>query len=294
MLQRLIGDDVKMKIKPCTSIKSIWADASQVEQVLMNLAINGRDAMTSGGILTIETQEVFLDKQYVANHSGITAGTYAMLSVTDTGEGISQEIRERIFEPFFTTKELNKGTGLGLSTVYGIIKQLNGHIFVYSEPEEGTCFKIYFPVIDQPLKVGELKKPETMPIGTETILIVDDDISVRRLAVDTLKPLGYRILEAASGDEALELCRTTEHRIDLVLSDVVMPGMNGYQLIESLKSEMPEIKTILMSGYTDDIITKYGANGQDLEFINKPLFPVALSNRIRLVLEGKKEGGVGR
>jgi CheY-like chemotaxis protein len=257
----------------------------------MNLAINARDAMPCGGLLSIETGEVGLDEQYAMAHSGVKPGRYVILAVTDTGEGMSREVQENIFEPFFTTKELGKGTGLGLATVYGIVKQLNGHIYVYSEPEKGSTFKIYFPVITDPVVERTLPKDTDLMQGAERILVVDDDASIRRLVSDSLEPLGYRILEAACGRDALELCRKSDEKIDLILSDVIMPGMNGRELIETVKKERPEIKSVLMSGYTDNIVARQGVLKPGIIFINKPLRPISLANKIRSVLDKTGEEG---
>jgi signal transduction histidine kinase len=285
MLGRLIGEDVNMEIITTDSIGNIKADVGQIEQILMNLIVNARDAMPCGGNLTIETGEIFLDEMYVQQHKGVEVGTYIVLTVTDTGEGMNQEVQAEIFEPFFTTKEMGKGTGLGLSTVYGIVKQHHGHIFVYSEPGQGTTFKIYLPVVGEPLEKREFTTVSAMPHGTETILVVDDDSSIRKLILDTLEPLGYTILVAACGDEALKFCRSSKENIDLLLSDIIMPGMNGRELSEIARNECPEIKTVLMSGYTDNVIAERDGLDQSITFINKPLLPVSLAGKIRSVLD---------
>jgi CheY-like chemotaxis protein len=290
MLGRLIGEDIVMELVTSESIGNIMADVGQIEQILMNLVVNARDAMPCGGCLTIATGETERDDEQPLIRAGAMDGSYATLAVSDTGEGMSPEVRERIFEPFFTTKEMDKGTGLGLSTVYGIVKQHNGHIHVDSKPGQGTKFTIFFPVESGRVEKRMFNHTTTMAHGTETILIVDDDSSVRGLIVDTLAPLGYSLMEASCGKEALELCRTTPENIDLVLSDVIMPGMNGRQLIEHLKQERPEIKTVLMSGYTDNIIAQHGVLESGIVFINKPLFPVSLTNTLRAVLDGFDKG----
>ena len=288
MLGRLIGDDVVMELHTQKPIGNILADFSQIEQVLLNLVVNARDAMPCGGHLTIETGEIVLDEKYAESHSGVKAGAYAVLTVTDTGVGMDQAVRERIFEPFFTTKEAGKGTGLGLSTVYGIIKQHRGHINVYSEPGKGTTFKIFFPLVSGQVEERALKETKTLTGGTETILVVDDDASIRRLVVDTLEPLGYSLMVAACGEEALQLSRTTKENIQLVLSDVVMPGMNGRQLVTILRKERPGIKAILMSGYPNHVAVSTGDLEPGVVFINKPFPPISLTDKIRtLVDEGK-------
>ncbi len=285
MLGRLIGEDIDMLFSFAESIGSINVDVGQVEQVLMNLVVNARDAMPGGGKLSIETAEVLLDEKYTASHTDVKPGRYAMLSVVDTGAGMTREVQEKIFEPFFTTKAKDKGTGLGLATVYGIVKQHEGHIYVYSESDRGTTFKIYFPVVVGALdQQAEVKDIRTMPQGTELIMVVDDDEAIRRLIRDTLEPLGYSIIEAGSGENALSLFERTKEKIDLVLSDLIMPGINGQELVERLEQDHPEVKTILMSGYTDNIIVTHGVLKPDVIFIGKPLLPISLANKIREVL----------
>lgn len=287
MLKRLIGEDLSLVINTAESIGNIKADVGQIEQILMNLAVNARDAMPCGGSLTIETGEIFLDEKYVEAHEELEIGNYALLTVADTGEGMSKDVQDKIFEPFFSTKERGKGTGLGLSTVYGIVKQHHGHIYVYSEKGKGTTFKIYFPVVSIQVEKKAFVKSDTMPQGKETILIVDDDSSIRKLLVDTLEPLGYNLLSAACGEEALEICRSSKEKIDLLLSDVIMTGMNGRELSEIARQEFPKIKTVLMSGYTDDVVAQSGVLDPGINFINKPLLPVSLANEIRAVLDGE-------
>jgi signal transduction histidine kinase len=285
MLGRLIGEDLHMDIITADNIGNIKADIGQIEQILMNLVVNARDAMPCGGRLTVETGEIYLDEKYVQSHKGVKEGTNVVLTVTDTGEGMSPEVQEEIFEPFFTTKEMGKGTGLGLSTVYGIVKQHQGHIFVYSELGHGTTFKIYLPVVDEPLEKREFGAVTAMPRGTETILVVDDDASIRKLVVDTLEPLGYKVMSAACGEDALTVYRSAGGKVDLLLSDVIMPGMNGRELIEIVLNENPGVKTVLMSGYTDSIISERDTLLKDTVFINKPLLPLSLAGRIRAVLD---------
>jgi signal transduction histidine kinase len=285
MLGRLIGEDVHMDIIMADDIGNIKVDIGQIEQVLMNLVVNARDAMPCGGRLTIETGEIYLDEKYARSHKGVREGNYGVLTVTDTGEGMSQEVQQEIFEPFFTTKEMGKGTGLGLSTVYGIVNQHQGHIFVYSEPGHGTTFRIYLPVVDELLDKREFAAMTPMPKGTETVLVVDDDASIRKLVVDTLEPLGYNVKSATCGEDALSVFRSVEGKIDLLLSDVIMPGMNGRKLIEIVLHENPGVKAILMSGYTDNIIADRDTLLREIVFINKPLLPLALAGRIRSVLD---------
>ena len=285
MLSRLIGEDIVMKTFLSANIHNIMADAGQIGQVLMNLVVNARDAMQSGGRLTIETGDIYIDEKYAAKRGYFKAGHYSMLSVTDTGKGMSPELREKIFEPFFTTKGPGKGTGLGLSTVYGIVKQHNGYIHVYSELEHGTCFKIYLPIVSGEVDERDLRENINMASGDETILVVDDDESIRTMILDTLQPLGYNVLTAASGTEALDLSRSSQEHIDLVLSDVIMPGMNGRQLVDAIRQEQPGIKTMLMSGYTDNVIAQHGVLQEGYILVNKPLLPIFLANKIREVLD---------
>ena len=285
MLSRLIGEDIIMKTFLSPNIGNIMADASQIGQVLMNLVINARDAMPNGGRLTIETGDIYIDERYAAKREYLKAGHYSMLSVTDTGKGMSPDLREKIFEPFFTTKGPGKGTGLGLSTAYGIVKQHNGYIHVYSELDHGTCFKIYLPIVSDVIDERERRENISMASGTESILVVDDDESIRAMILDTLQPLGYTVLAASCGAEAMDLSRSTGQRIDLVLCDVIMPGMNGRQLVDAISKERPGIKSMLMSGYTENVIAQHGVLQDGYILLNKPLLPLFLANKIREVLD---------
>jgi len=287
MFSRLIGENIVMKTYLSQSIGNIMADPGQVGQILMNLVVNARDAMPNGGRITVETGDIYLDEKYANTRSDVNPGHYSMLSVTDTGIGMAPELRDKIFEPFFTTKEPGKGTGLGLSTVYGIVKQHHGHIHVYSEEGHGTSFKIYFPVTGGELEEQEISNNIMMATGTETIMVVDDDESIRNLILDTLQPLGYTTLESSGAKEALETQQTYTGKIDMVLSDVIMPGMNGKELVDKLKENQPDLKVMLMSGYTDNVIAHHGALGSGYVLINKPLLPVTLANRIREVLDSE-------
>jgi len=285
MLSRMIGEDIQLKTFLSGKTGNIMADSSQIGQILMNLVINARDAMPDGGRLTIETGDIYIDEQYAQRRNYFKPGHYSMLSVTDTGKGMSPELKDKIFEPFFTTKGPGKGTGLGLSTVYGIVKQHNGYIHAYSEPDHGTCFKIYLPRVNADIDEMDIKQAMSLTGGTETILVVDDDESIRSLIIDSLQPLGYNIIPASVGAEALEIIRMHEQKIDLVLSDIIMPGMNGKQLLDTILQEYPETKTILMSGYTDNVIAHHGVLQSDYTLINKPLLPIELASRIRAVLD---------
>jgi signal transduction histidine kinase len=284
MLNRMIGDDIEMIMMLDPSVGNIMADPGQVEQIVMNIVINARDAMPDGGTITIETQEVELDEDYCKTHAEVTPGTFIVLCITDTGKGMTPEVMEKIFDPFFTTKKKGAGTGLGLSTVYGIVKQHKGHIYVYSELGSGTIFKIYFRKIKKVAEESSTKKIPAMESGTETILVVDDEASIRKLVRDTLEPLGYKILEAANGEEALAYYRDNHDTIDLLLTDVVMPKMTGKKLAELLLQEYPGLKILYMSGYTDNVITHKGILDRGIHFLNKPLVPSILTKKIREVL----------
>lgn len=287
MLRRLIGEDIELRTALDPRLDRVKADPGQVEQVIMNLAVNARDAMPQGGKLTIETHNVFLDETYAYHHGiELEPGSYVMLAVSDTGVGMDKEISAKIFEPFYTTKEKGKGTGLGLATVYGIAKQSGGSVWVYSEPGQGATFKIYLPRIEQ----GEeplLQKPaeEIAASGSETILIVEDDDAVQKLTRAALKSYGYTVLDAHSGEEALAMSRRYGGVIHLLLTDVVMPQTSGRQLGELMTRERPQLKVLYMSGYTDNIIAHHGILDQGVNFIQKPFTPKSLALAVREVLD---------
>jgi PAS domain S-box-containing protein len=287
MLRRLIGEDIQLVSIPAEDLGRVRADPGQVEQLIMNLAVNARDAMPNGGKLTIETANVDLDQAYARAHVAVTPGRYVMISVSDTGVGMTPEVRDRVFEPFFTTKEKGKGTGLGLSTVYGIVKQSNGNIWVYSEPGNGTTFKIYLPRLDEPLE--ELRKKVVdgeLPRGSETIFIVEDEKEVLTLAGRLLKRQGYHVLEASNGEEALKVCKERKEPIHLLLTDVVMPQMSGRQLAEQLKQVCQDFKVLYMSGYTDNAITHHGVLERGMNYLQKPFTVEGLARKVREVLNG--------
>ncbi len=252
----------------------------------MNLAVNARDAMPSGGKLTIETANVELDEEYAREHAGATPGPHVMLAVSDTGVGMDAETLTHIFEPFFTTKELGKGTGLGLATVYGIVKQSGGYVWVYSEPGRGTTFKIYLPRVEAALD-SAVPATAVPPVagGRETILLAEDDPSVRAVVSDVLAQKGYRVLRAADGQAALEMARGQEARIHLLVTDLVMPGMTGRELAESLTAERPDVRVLYMSGYTDDAVVRHGVLEEGMPYLQKPFTPRALSAKVREVLD---------
>jgi len=286
MLRRLIGEDVEMRTVLAADLGQIRADRSQLEQVIMNLVVNARDAMPKGGKLTVETFNVFLDEAYAAHHQSVQPGRYALLAVSDTGAGIAPENLVRIFEPFFTTKELGKGTGLGLSMVYGIVKQSGGYIWVYSEPGRGTSFKIYFPLVDAP--VESLSAEESQASGgqgNETILLVEDDEQVRDLSSEALSASGYKVLVAETPLVAITICRSNSAHIDLLLTDVVMPGIGGRELAIQVTAILPGVKVLYMSGYTPQAILHHGELDANTFFIQKPFTPSSLAAKVREVLD---------
>jgi PAS domain S-box-containing protein len=286
MLRRIIGEDIELVTSLGEDLGRVKADPGQIEQVVMNLAVNAKDAMSKGGKLIIETANVELDEAYARTHVAVTPGPYVMIAVSDTGTGMPLEVRDRVFEPFFTTKGKGKGTGLGLSTVYGIVKQSNGNIWVYSEPGKGTTFKIFLPRVDEPaekLKVQEIG--EEFPRGSETILVVEDDKEVRNLTVRILKRQGYTVLDGSYGDEAFSVCRQHKGPIHLLLTDVVMPGMDGRALSESLSQLHPEMKVLYMSGYTDDAIVHHGVMEKGMNYIQKPFTVNGLTKKVRELLD---------
>jgi two-component system, cell cycle sensor histidine kinase and response regulator CckA len=291
MLPRLIGEDIALKLELDTSLSQVKADPSQIEQVLLNLAVNARDAMPDGGKLLIQTANVNLDTAYTHTHPGSRPGAYVMLRVTDTGNGIDPEIQSQIFEPFFTTKERDKGTGLGLATVYGIVKQSGGYIAVDSEKGKGASFSVYLPRLEQPVahSVAPLAATPVNTRGTETILLVEDAEPLRKLAEMFLKESGYRILSAADGQLALQIARRHFGPIHLLLTDVVMPGMNGRVLGERLAPSQPGMKVLYMSGYTDSFIAGHGVLEPGTHLLHKPFTQETLTRKIRELLDAGRD-----
>ncbi|MFL6210413.1 MAG: PAS domain S-box protein [Pyrinomonadaceae bacterium] len=285
MLRRLIGEDIGLRTALAPTLGSIKADPGQIEQIIMNLVVNARDAMPQGGKLTIETQNVYLDEDYAKTHIAVTPGPYVLLAVSDTGTGMDEKIRARIFEPFFTTKEVGKGTGLGLSTVYGIVKQSGGNIWVYSEVGLGTTFKVYLPRVDEGAEEYQRgAETEAALYGTETILLAEDEEMVRKLAREVLEMYGYQVLEAANGGAALLICERHTEPIHLLITDVIMPEMSGRKLAARLARLRPEMKVLYMSGYTDNAIVHQGVLDEGTNFIQKPFAPHALAQKVRAVL----------
>ena len=285
MLRRLIGENIDFVAKLSPDLKQIKADPGQVEQVLVNLVVNARDAMPSGGTLTIETANTQLDGAYASQHVGVNPGRYTMLAVSDTGIGMDQETQLRIFDPFFTTKEKGKGTGLGLSTVYGIVKQSGGNVWVYSEPQQGTSFKIYLPQIEAEVGGDGATAVSIIKRGSETVLLVEDEDMVRNLATELLKENGYNVLQASGGEEAIRLCRNHKEPIHLLITDVVMPKMSGKDVARRLQMVHPETRVLFMSGYTDEAIVHHGIVDSHIAFIQKPFSETALMQKIRDVLD---------
>ena len=286
MLQRLIGEDVELVTILRSGVGQIKADPGQIEQVLLNLVVNARDALPKGGKITIETCNTVLDETYARKHVSVQPGSYVVLIVSDNGVGMDAKTQERVFDPFFTTKEIGKGTGLGLSTVYGIVKQSEGSVWVYSEVGRGTTFKIYLPRVDNGAEDEKLASVASIvPGGSETILLVEDEDLVRDLSIAILEEAGYKVISATDGDEGLRLCQQFEGRIDLMITDVVMPRMSGRELAEYLKVLRPETEVLYMSGYTDDAIVRHGILEDDMPFIQKPFLPDALALKVRELLE---------
>jgi len=288
MLHRLLGEDIDLQASLTNDLGNVRADPGQIEQVIMNLAVNARDAMPTGGKLTIETANVDLAEQYATTHPPVVPGSFVMLAVSDTGTGMDEATKAKAFEPFFTTKEPGQGTGLGLATVYGIVKQSGGYIWLYSEPGKGAAFKIYLPRVD------ELATPAVRPAaraggvaGTETVLVAEDDDLLRPLACELLRKLGYHVLEARDSAEALKAARGHPGEIHLIVSDVVMPGGGGFELAKQIRAERPTMRVLFMSGYTDEAVVRHGLLERGLNYLQKPFTPAVLTRRVREVLDAK-------
>jgi PAS domain S-box-containing protein len=284
-LARLIGEDVELMTALTDKDATVQADSGQIEQVLMNLATNARDAMPDGGILHIDTDRIDLDDEFARAHPGSRPGKYVLISVTDSGVGMDENTREKIFEPFFTTKEVGKGTGLGLSMVYGIVKQHNGYITVASGVGKGTTFSIYLPAVQAEITQAKLLDTDSVKEGTETILVAEDDEAIRGLAKDMLEEFGYTVILAEDGEDAVNKFRDRSDTIQLLLLDMIMPKKNGKEVYEEIKGMKPDIKAIFLSGYTADLIQKRGVLEEGLNFIVKPFAINALLDEVRLVLD---------
>ncbi len=291
MLERILGEDIDLVLRPPKQRGRVKVDPSLIEQVVLNLVVNARDAMPTGGQLTIETENVVLDEDYAARHLPATPGDFVLLAVSDTGTGMDAATQAHIFDPFFTTKETGKGTGLGLSIVFGIVQQSGGTVWVYSEPGRGTTFKVYLPRVD-----AELEGPRSVAIpatlrGTETIVLVEDEEQVRNVVVNVLRRQGYRVIVATSPAEALRTAEVDPENIDLLLTDVVMPGMSGPELARRFVALRPDTKVLCMSGYTDDSVVRHGVLEAGAAFLQKPITPGALASKLREVLDEERGPG---
>jgi len=288
MLTRLIGEDITLETKLAAELGSVRVDPGQFQQLVVNLCVNARDAMPDGGKLAIQTGNADLDESFCHLQPDVRPGGYVRIAVSDTGQGMSEEVRQRIFEPFFTTKEEGRGTGLGLATVFGVVKQAGGVIDVYSETGMGTTFRIYLPRVEEPAESPARPACRAeLPRGNEVVLLVEDEASVREFSAAMLKRLGYRVLAAANGGEAILLAEKRSEPIDLLLTDVVMPGMNGRELAERLQQSHPEAQVLFTSGYTEDVIVRRGVMDEVMHYIGKPYTMQALAEKVRRVLDAK-------
>jgi len=285
MLRRLIGEDVELINRLSSNLGRVKADPGQIEQIIVNLAINARDAMPRGGTLTIETNNTKLDDQYASQHPEVRPGDQVMLAVSDTGTGMDREMQSRIFEPFFTTKERGKGTGLGLATVYGVVKQSEGHIWVYSEPGRGTTFKVYLPKVEEPAEVTRRSAGRSSSAGgSETVLVVEDDDGVRGVVRQVMSSAGYTVMECKNAEQALSMSGSYSGHIHLMVTDVIMPGASGRELAQKITALRPGIRVLYMSGYTDNAIVHHGVLDEGVAFIEKPFTPDRLLHKVREVL----------
>jgi signal transduction histidine kinase len=287
LLRRVLGEDIRLSVNAGTRAVHLRADPAQLEQVIMNLVVNARDAMPSGGKLTLEISRAHLDADYCKHAPDTHPGHYVCMAVTDTGCGMSADVLSRIFEPFFTTKETGKGTGLGLATVYGIVKQSGGHITVYSEMGHGTTFKVYLPLSEEAASKPEIASLQSaVPGGTETILLVEDEDSLREVTREYISNKGYTVLVASDADTAVEAAKRCDKPIDLLLTDVILPGSSGVQLAQRLTADHPRMRVLYVSGYTADAIVPQGGNGPNFAFLSKPFSLPALTRKIRSILDG--------
>ena len=286
MFLRLVGEDIDLLTVLDIALGKVKTDLGQIEQVLMNLVVNARDAMPQGGKITIETANVVLDETYCRSHAEVLPGRYVMLALSDNGCGMDERTKARIFEPFFTTKEAGHGTGLGLAMIHGFIKQSGGHVAVYSEPGVGSTFKLYLPEVEGGQSLEQLPSGiDKMPQGAETILLVEDEAGVRSLTRHVLQKCGYTVLDAARGGEALRLAEKHPGSIHLLITDVVMPGMGGRLVAERVTAKHPGTKVLYLSGYTDDAVVRHGVLQAETAFLQKPFTPSALAVKVRDVLD---------
>jgi CheY-like chemotaxis protein len=292
MLRRIIGETIEFSTVLAPDLGPVWLDPTQLEQVIMNLVVNARDAMPRGGSLQITTAGVLLDEQYVEAHPGVEPGEYLVLAVRDTGVGMDDEVKSHLFEPFYTTKPRGQGTGLGLSTVFGIVKQSQGHITVESDVGQGTTFSIYLPQLEAAeadlLRAAEPSEPARPPPGSETILVVEDATDVRRLTVQTLRADGYEVLSAGDGLEALEVSKRYKGPIHLLLTDVVMPQMGGRELVEALQPQRPDMQIMYMSAYADGFLVNQAMSDPLVAFLSKPFTAETLARQVRDLLDRRE------
>ena len=284
MMRRILGKEVQLTLQLGDELWPVTADPIELERVIMNLVINSRDAMPKGGKLIVETSNVTIDEEYASTHADTSAGEYVQITVTDTGSGMTREVREKLFEPFFTTKEKGKGTGLGLPSAYGIVKQSGGFIWVYSEPGQGTTFKVYLPRAEEGESVRASTPSKNRRVGTETILLVEDDAEVRQVATRILRRNGYQVLEAENGAEALKLCESQEEPVDLIVTDIVMPEMGGSELAKKIREKQPDARILFTSGYTEDTALRQQFLQPGEAFIEKPFTPALLAQKARDLL----------
>jgi signal transduction histidine kinase/CheY-like chemotaxis protein len=294
LLRRLIGEDVDLQLVLRPDLGTVSADAGQLEQVLMNLVVNARDAMPKGGTLSIETANVDLDESYAGRHLAVKPGRYVQIAVSDNGGGMDEVTQARLFEPFYTTKASGRGTGLGLSTVFGIVKHCGGNLDVYSVPDRGTSVKVYLPRVDQPVAVEADSARRQVTVGSETVLLVEDEEMVRHLVRETLVRAGYKVMDTSDPVEAQRLSQNYRGRIHLLITDVVMPKVSGRELAEELHARRTSMKVLYMSGYTDSAIVNTGILHKEVDFLQKPFTPAALTQKVREVLEsGGRTRGAG-